>query len=640
LLPFAFHTMRTAIGLLVGWAGSVYGACPSLCSGHGDCGAHDVCSCWDFWTGADCSLRKCPSGVSWQTASDEQLRDGATPNYPEGFRSYAECSDRGICDQTVGQCRCFDGFEGKGCRRSSCSNNCNGHGRCVFDAEIDRENYWNDGLLHNQKQYWNGYKTQQCICDRGWWGYDCSQRLCPEGQKGAADESCSGDFIDDVQMVTLTFSDLSITAAKDIEQFFTLEFTDMFSGRYTTRPISFWDDPRAVQEALISLPDNTIPNVEVSKVFPLAGFSATPNAPGKWSSQAGTGDQCAVMYNDVFAATTCESDANCYARYPSLGINTFCDFELSTEDGMGRCVETEAECVFTGAGAEFETDPPCGAGFEPDGVYQVPTTSATLNPGASDSVFYWGRKLTATESACQVGTFDDEDPVFARACTTNADCKPCSGWTNVVAGSCVADRCSYDTSLYTPFVTSMDSGSCHVASFLVVLSHSSTPGEQELFNCNVGSHTNFDGASPRFPSGKLRCDVTRVSKNKWKSSTSAQQLCINEGDNGFLGTFEDYDDSSLTCQNGDANSVSYGLDEFNALVSETNYVLEVAEMVDTTFTTPGVGLFEDTVFIDAHESFIPSSPCSAQGDCDVTTGSCSCASGFEGDACQELTKFS
>lgn len=46
--------------------GVVVAMCPNMCSGHGGCGFENVCECEEDWNlVADCSLKSCPSGVSW-----------------------------------------------------------------------------------------------------------------------------------------------------------------------------------------------------------------------------------------------------------------------------------------------------------------------------------------------------------------------------------------------------------------------------------------------------------------------------------------------------------------------------------------------------------------------------------------------
>jgi hypothetical protein len=61
--------MRTAAAILLaaGLLAAANAACPNQCSGHGTCGANDLCDCFKQtgttwrqrvgWTGADCSLR-------------------------------------------------------------------------------------------------------------------------------------------------------------------------------------------------------------------------------------------------------------------------------------------------------------------------------------------------------------------------------------------------------------------------------------------------------------------------------------------------------------------------------------------------------------------------------------------------------
>jgi len=63
--------------------------------------------------------------------------------YPKrpNFNQYTECSSRGTCDYATGECKCFDGFEGRGCRRTTCPNSCSGHGRCLDNYDINPTQY-------------------------------------------------------------------------------------------------------------------------------------------------------------------------------------------------------------------------------------------------------------------------------------------------------------------------------------------------------------------------------------------------------------------------------------------------------------------------------------------------------------------
>ena len=86
-----------------------------------------------------------------------------------------ECSNKGLCDRKVGECECFDGYEGHACQRASCPNACSGHGTCETIAELAEDEYANIYAL------WDADLTMGCTCDPGYSGSDCSSRVCPYG---------------------------------------------------------------------------------------------------------------------------------------------------------------------------------------------------------------------------------------------------------------------------------------------------------------------------------------------------------------------------------------------------------------------------------------------------------------------------
>lgn len=50
----------------------------------------------------------CPSGYSWYNY----------PNINNNVHYKSICSDKGICDETSGKCKCQNGFSGKACDKS------------------------------------------------------------------------------------------------------------------------------------------------------------------------------------------------------------------------------------------------------------------------------------------------------------------------------------------------------------------------------------------------------------------------------------------------------------------------------------------------------------------------------------------
>lgn len=263
--------MKTIVAL-TGFAllSVAYGACPNSCSGHGTCGFNDKCTCFARWSGPSCEERQCPYGLSWVSTSDNS--EGPAGGDLSGAHAYTSCSSRGKCGDD-GQCECYPGYEGRGCRRSNCPNDCSGHGRCMKNSEI---NGAYGTFVDFNSQYWDGEMTRQCVCDPGYEGYDCSNRMCPRGDdpltectphhRNEPQPSSEGTSQNDVQLIQY---DVSTGGGQDFTTgYFTLTFTDMYGAEYTTHPIkaeaSGADTCNAIKVGLENLPNFAVPNVTVT----------------------------------------------------------------------------------------------------------------------------------------------------------------------------------------------------------------------------------------------------------------------------------------------------------------------------------------------------------------------------------------
>jgi len=259
--------------------------CPggnSPCSGHGTCGAWDTCSCYRNWQEADCSMRTCP-----YTKAFADIKDSTVSNRGEHY--YAECGNKGFCDRKSGECQCFDGFEGSGCDRMSCPDNCNGHGTCDTLARAN-----------NGYSGWDAEKIQVCNCDPGYTGASCADRKCKLGDDPLTLQTISTlDYqVDEEQ--TITFSDSGGTTAITGE--FTITYQDWRGESWTTRAIDIATaTSTTIKEALVALPNNAIPSVTVTSTG--SAVSGTYVFTVTFDSDATPGNQPALTI-DVTACTT------------------------------------------------------------------------------------------------------------------------------------------------------------------------------------------------------------------------------------------------------------------------------------------------------------------------------------------------
>ena len=261
----------------------VQGSCDNHCSGHGSCGEQGICTCYDNWGlglahySGDCSQRICPYEVAWVDK----------PNVYGTHHNFAECAGRGICNRDTAECECFPGYEGKGCQRTTCPNDCSGHGQCKYIEDLGYATVPFDlrpkdgGLFDFLNQdtntfsyyYWDSKKTRGCVCDPQYGDVDCSKRMCPYGT----------DVMD--QRLDLTSPAKYQTQAIKIEpyqsklvdhtldvladQTFALTFTSRLNETFTTIPLVFnaavdkHSMSLSIKRALESLPNYVIDQVNV-----------------------------------------------------------------------------------------------------------------------------------------------------------------------------------------------------------------------------------------------------------------------------------------------------------------------------------------------------------------------------------------
>lgn len=275
--------MFARIALFAAIVSTAAANCDNNCSGHGTCMTDDVCKCYDNWgnglshDSGDCSDRVCPFELAWVD----------TPSREGRFHKYAECAGRGICNREIGECQCFDGYEGKGCQRTTCPNDCSGHGTCEYIEDLSIAGEWSDYSRResNEKTFeyhnWDAGKVRGCVCDATYGDVDCSKRMCPY----ANDVLDVRDNLLDAtkyQTQTLNFQASQLDATETDDKWneeslngktFALTFRSKLNETFTTIPIVFKgssgdlpDFVNDIQLALLNLPNRVIDGVTVSAV--------------------------------------------------------------------------------------------------------------------------------------------------------------------------------------------------------------------------------------------------------------------------------------------------------------------------------------------------------------------------------------
>jgi hypothetical protein len=133
------------------------------------------------------------------------------------------------------------------------------------------------GKTFTQEHSWDAERARACVCDAGWMGLDCQERMCPYGNDvmdvipGFDENSLLGmpGYGNEVaQVQTVTLYDADLDNANFAGKTFAIQFTSKLNETFSTQPIA-WDATDSVladyiEIALKKLPNKVIDDVDVS----------------------------------------------------------------------------------------------------------------------------------------------------------------------------------------------------------------------------------------------------------------------------------------------------------------------------------------------------------------------------------------
>jgi hypothetical protein len=221
----------------------------------------------------DCSDRICPFELSWV----DNPKVGESESTYDARHRYAECAGKGLCNRESGECECFDGYEGKGCQRTSCPNDCSGHGTCEYINEMtfgatEFSNQHMEFTQLKQSFTYNNFdhnKVRGCVCDPQYGDVDCSKRMCPHGNDMMDRRQ---NQLDETQYQTQRITFQQKEATSQATRTFALTYKSRLNETFTTIPIvinhaSTVAMSAHIEAALLNLPNGVIDGVHVHSEY-------------------------------------------------------------------------------------------------------------------------------------------------------------------------------------------------------------------------------------------------------------------------------------------------------------------------------------------------------------------------------------
>lgn len=133
------------------------------------------------------------------------------------------------------------------------------------------------GKAWDQDYSWDQDRARACVCDAGWMGLSCDNRMCPYGNDvmdviPGFDEDVTlgmpGYGNEYAQVQTITLYDAGSDNTNFASKTFAIQFTSKLNETYVTQPI-MWSNTDTtlagyVETALEKLPNNVIDDVDVT----------------------------------------------------------------------------------------------------------------------------------------------------------------------------------------------------------------------------------------------------------------------------------------------------------------------------------------------------------------------------------------